>query len=763
MTPELELGLESMPLIVPERFADVVPGDLSLNLPPGFTVRVFAAGLEGPRFMAWSPEGVLHVANMKAGGAEEFTPAGGSRSQIVALPDRNGDGVADTLIVVADDLRWAHSLAFYQGDLYVADTHQIVRFTQPDGDGVYQQRSIFADKIPTASSPHLTRTIVVDETNDKIYLSVGSTCDVCRERTEERAAVLEFNGDGAGRRVFAQGLRNAIGLTLHPLTNELWATNNGHTEAVNSLPPEWVDIVRDGGFYGWPFAYAYQVYFDFQRTGSYRRMLPLTRADSLDVQNMQPPAALIAAHLAPMAIHFYDRQAFPNLYHNAAFVACRAGFRGPDPGHKVVALFVEPDGSGARVGDFLTGFWPQPPRRSTIWGNPVGLETDEQGALYLTSDWNNHLVLKVAFQGIDASWEGDLPDTLSTGLVLAVQATIRLRGVIAGEEAPRVLADLSSLGGPEALPLIARDESTFHLETSLPTEGIRGRQRIVVQIEQQTAAGVRRGGLVRTVVLMPGGDLPILDDELAADWEALPSGALEPLYFAADGPVYSGDTAVSMRAEGEGTGWTLRLNPAAAVERFGYRALAFAFHPGDAQPGAEGRFSVSPRPDALVDLLGTGQVDFGQRQWQEVEIPLDPQNQDQRLNSILFTSNIRGTFHLDHMRLVSAYVPRATAVLETYNGQRPRHLSLEQNFPNPFNHSTVIRYHLAAQSQLSLDVFNLAGQKVRSLLHTQQPAGSYQLSWDGRNDQGREVGTGIYFVKVQASAYTEVRKLVLLK
>ena len=403
MTPELELGLESMPLIVPERFADVVPGDLSLNLPPGFTVRVFAAGLEGPRFMAWSPEGVLHVANMKAGGADEFEPSGNSSSQIIALPDRDGDGVADTAIVAADKLRWANSLAFYQGDMYVADTHQIVKFSDRDGDLVYEERQVFADDIPTADTPHITRTIVVDESSGLFYLSVGSTCDVCRERNPERATVLQFKADGTGRRIFATGLRNAIGLDLHPVTGELWATNNGHSERVNTLPPEWIDIVRDGGFYGWPFAYAYQVYIDFSRTGSYRRILPLSQEDSLLVQRMQRPVALVDAHVAPMDIHFYAQDRFPPQYHNTAFVAYRAGFRGPDPGHKIVALFAEPDGSNARVGDFLTGFWPRPPDRENIWGKPVGMTTDDEGSLYITSDWVNHLVLKIEYQGTPAT------------------------------------------------------------------------------------------------------------------------------------------------------------------------------------------------------------------------------------------------------------------------------------------------------------------------------------------------------------------------
>jgi glucose/arabinose dehydrogenase len=400
MTPKVDLNLEPVPLIVPEKFQGMVPEGLTMNLPPGFSVKVFAVtGLRGPRMMAFNNDGVLHVANMKAGIADEFQPhANDFTSQIVALPDRDNDGVADTVIIAADSLRWANSLVFYKGDMYVADTHQIVKFTDADGDLVYEKREVFADNIPTANTPHITRTIVVDEAKELFYLSVGSHCDVCRETDPERAAVLQFNADGTGRRVFATGLRNAVGLDIHPLTGELWATNNGHTEAVDSLPPEWIGIVRDGGFYGWPLAYGYQVYINFEIRG-HPQVLPITHEDSLLVETMERPAALVDAHSAPMDIYFYPSGNFPNEYLNTAFVAYRAGFLGPDPGHKVVALFVDPDGSNAKVGDFMTGFWPNPPDQSNIWGKPVGLTSDSVGNLYISSDWINNLILRVEYHG----------------------------------------------------------------------------------------------------------------------------------------------------------------------------------------------------------------------------------------------------------------------------------------------------------------------------------------------------------------------------
>ena len=413
MTPKVDLDLKEVPLVVPEKFQGMVRDDLTLNLPEGFSVKVFAAtGLRGPRMMAFDDNGVLHVANMKAGGASEFQPEGNSASQILALPDLDNDGVADTVIIAADGLRWANSFVFYKGDMYVADTHQIVKFADSDGDLVYEEREVFADSIPTAATPHITRTIEVDEEKELFYVSVGSSCDVCREEDPERATMLAFNTDGSERRIFATGLRNSIGMDIHPVSGDLWATNNGHTEEENTMPPEWIDIVRDGGFYGWPLAFGYQVWINFDIRGHWR-VPPITAADTVLVQSMERPKVLIDAHSSPMAIHFYPDGNFPDEYHNAAFVAYRSGFRGPDPGHKVVALFMDEDGSNAEVADFMTGFWPFPPIQDNIWGKPVGLTTDSEGSLYMSSDWINHLILKVEYTGSGTSifddGTGELP------------------------------------------------------------------------------------------------------------------------------------------------------------------------------------------------------------------------------------------------------------------------------------------------------------------------------------------------------------------
>ena len=405
LTPQIDLDLGPVPLVVPERYAETAPAERELMVAPGFAVNVFAAGapLEGPRFMALDPEGVLHVANMKAGGAGQFNPpnddnivppADEMTGQIIALPDRDGDGVADTALVVVEHLWWANNFQFYNGELYVGDRHAVRRFVDADGDGVYETEREPLALLPPAKQ-HRTRTIVFDEQNDKLYVSVGSTCDICREEDPERAAILEFNADGTGRRIFATGLRNAVGLALHPVTNQLWATSNGHDREGSHVPPELVTAISDGGFYGWPLAFGFRTWVDFGISRYENAIFPITAQDSADVARMSRPTAMLPARLAPMAIHFYTGDHFPPTYRNAAFVAARGGSNAAVLGNKVVALFADPDGQNARVGDFLTGFQSTISSGTGVWGRPTGLTTDARGALYVSSDWTNHMILRV--------------------------------------------------------------------------------------------------------------------------------------------------------------------------------------------------------------------------------------------------------------------------------------------------------------------------------------------------------------------------------
>ncbi len=508
LTPKIDLHLEPTPI-------EGLP-DRTLNLPPGFKVKLFSDQVDKARFMAWDDQGVLHVANMKTRGRSPWSPASGRQGTVLALPDQDGDGRADTVYKAADDLNWPHSIAFYQGALFVADDDAIYRLEDRDADGFYEERTVFAE-VPGfmgLAYEHVTHTLVFDESNDKLYFHIGAGCDICREDDPERSAVIQMNTDGTGRRIFASGLRNAIGLDLHPVTGELWGANTGHDREGRDLPPEWITPLRDGGFYGWPFAYADKVWTDFSIRAYQRSIFPLTRSDSLLVANMESPAVLVPAHLAPMALHFYKHDQFPPQYKHAAFVAFRAGALGNDPGYKVTALFAEPDGSNARIADFLTGFrldsnegWGAISGFSffntgNVWGKPVGLTTDEAGHLYLTSDENTQAIFRIEASPLQGTWENPPPDTLLAGAVLPLRSTIRLRRQVAGAEPAQLTANLAALDGPEALPLQRIDDQTYRLEADLSAGERNGRKKLVVHLVQ----GDEATKLVHSIVVLPRQD-----------------------------------------------------------------------------------------------------------------------------------------------------------------------------------------------------------------------------------------------------------------
>lgn len=355
----------------------------ALKVPAGFQIQVFYEGsrLSKPRFLAFSPDSVLHVANKTSG-------------QIVALPDKNRDGKADTAIVAASNLANCHDIRFFRGSMYVTQERQVVKLTDANKDGVYESRSVFIDSVASGArlggGGHDTRTLVFDSTKNRAYLSIGSSCNVCRE--ENRGVILVYDLNGKGGQVFAAGVRNAVGMTLHPRTGRLWATNNGPDRQGDDIPREWIDLVRENGFYGWPFAWGTGTYFNFNAHSDYTPLLPITAADSALVRKMVQPAAEVTAHSAPMAIEFAN-SSFPAAYRRGAFVALRGSWNRTVPtGYKVVYLDFDndQDTTANQVSDFLTG-----PIESKPWGRPVGLESDLRGSLYVTSDAETQAIYRI--------------------------------------------------------------------------------------------------------------------------------------------------------------------------------------------------------------------------------------------------------------------------------------------------------------------------------------------------------------------------------
>lgn len=326
----------------------------AVQLPPGFRIGTFASGLGAPRLLAVSPPGDLFVS----------VP---SRGQVLALPDRDGDGRADRVLVYVGGLNRPHGLAFFRDFLYVAETDAVVRFPYRPGDLAGGKPEVVVRDLPGGGG-HWTRTIAFGP-DGKMYVSVGSSCNVCEERDPRRAAILRFNPDGTGGGIFARGIRNAVGITFHPQTGELWATNNGRDWLGDDFPPDTILVVKEGAHYGWPSCNGRQVPDpDFGRADFCKRTAP--------------PAVEIQAHSAPLGLAFYTGGMFPGGYRGDLFVALHGSWNRSVPtGYKVIRIPMQGRAPGGPQ-DFATG-WLQGGR---AWGRPVDVITGKDGALYVSDD-----------------------------------------------------------------------------------------------------------------------------------------------------------------------------------------------------------------------------------------------------------------------------------------------------------------------------------------------------------------------------------------
>jgi glucose/arabinose dehydrogenase len=332
-----------------------------LNLPEGFHISVFA-GVDSPRMMVFSPGGVLIVSDADNG-------------KVIALPDPKHMGKAEKSVVLLNGLTEPHGLAFYQGKLYVAENDKVRRYDWDEGNLRVSNPKTLTD-LPGRGG-HSTRTVIFH--HDKMYVSAGSSCNVCIEKDPRRAAVTEFNADGGGQKIFAKGLRNAVGMAVNPKSDTIWVTVNGRDWLGDDLPPEVViDLGQNGGDAGWPFCYGDRVPdSNFTKSGDNR------------CQQVIPPKVQMQAHSAPLGLAFATGSMFPPEYRNNLFVAFHGSWnRKAATGYKVVR--VKLDDKGQPVGgteDFITGWLASGSTKGgQAMGRPVGIVFGPDGSMYLSDD-----------------------------------------------------------------------------------------------------------------------------------------------------------------------------------------------------------------------------------------------------------------------------------------------------------------------------------------------------------------------------------------
>lgn len=352
----------------PAQPAPAAPAQLAV--PAGFTASVFASGVTSGRLMAVAPDGVLFVARM-------------SRGDVVALPDRDRDGKADSVDVVLAGLTRPHSVAFNGGYLYIATNPAVLRARYANGK-VEAPAQKFVD-LPVSTTSHWTRTIGFGP-DGKLYVSIGSSCNLCEEDDPRRTTIMVYNADGSGGRPYARGLRNAIGFDWDPGTGVLWAddmSEDGHGE---EKPADEINRVEDGKHYGWP-------YFIDNNEPNPKLTAP---KGSLNAAAATPPALALRPHLSPIDLRFYTGSQFPAAYRGAMFVALHGSSpnaRKERIGYKVVRVVFK-DGKPTGVEDFVTGWL----KDGQVLGRPAGLVTGADGALYISDD-NKGFVYRVSYDG----------------------------------------------------------------------------------------------------------------------------------------------------------------------------------------------------------------------------------------------------------------------------------------------------------------------------------------------------------------------------
>lgn len=338
-----------------------------IQLPAGFGITLFASGVPGTRMLRFTTAGDLLVS----------TPAEGK--VILFERDANGDGHADGQRVLLDHLTAPHGLALYNDWLYVAESDAVLRVHFDAATrAVRGEPERIIRGLPTDG--HWTRTIGIGP-DGWLYLSMGSSCNVCLEKDARRAAITRYHLDGTGQQIYATGLRNAVGFAWQPGTGALYATDNGRDFLGDDFPPCEVDRVVEGGFYGWPFANGDRVP-DPDFGDGHADMI----AKSI------PPAHGFGAHVAPLGITFYSATQFPERYRGAAFVAQHGSWnRSHKSGYKVVALLFDADGT-IREEDFATGF----EVNEQVFGRPVDVAVGPDGALYVSDDFGG-AIYRIAY------------------------------------------------------------------------------------------------------------------------------------------------------------------------------------------------------------------------------------------------------------------------------------------------------------------------------------------------------------------------------
>ena len=349
------------------------PDGQTPKVPSGFTVTKFAGNLKNPRNTYIGPNNDVFV-------AESGTR--NSADRIIIFRDNDKDGIFETHNVFVENLNQPYGMLILSNYFYVANTDGLYRYPYKEGILKLEGKGEKIAELPAGGyNNHWTRNLIASKDGSKIYISVGSASNNAEHGMDEekrRANILEINPDGTGEVIYANGLRNPVGMDWNPATGELWTAVNERDDLGDNLVPDYITSVKKGGFYGWPYSYFGQI--EDPRMKGARKDL---------VEKAIVPDVPVGSHTASLGIAFYDKNAFPEKYKNGAFVGQHGSWnRSVLSGYKVLFVPFKNGKPAGKPEDFLTGFINNE-ENAEAYGRPVDITVMNDGSLLVNDDSGN--------------------------------------------------------------------------------------------------------------------------------------------------------------------------------------------------------------------------------------------------------------------------------------------------------------------------------------------------------------------------------------
>lgn len=350
----------------PTGAADDLP--YPITLPPGFEIKYYARNVPNARSLAWSSDGVVFVGSRTEG-------------KVYAIVDRNKDYRADEVITLAQGLKSPNGVAFREGALYVAEINRVLRF-----DNIVAKLRkppepvVINDSFP--NEPAHGWKYLRFGPDGKLYVPIGAPCNICEPANEWFSTITRMNADGTGLEIFARGIRNSVGFDWHPMTNDVWFTDNGRDQLGDDLPPDELNHAPQAGLhFGYPYCHGGDI--ADPQFGSKRRCDEFT-----------PPAQKLGPHVAALGMRFYTGQMFPETYRNQIFIAEHGSWNRSTPiGYRISLVRVE-NNQATGYETFAEGWL----RNNQAWGRPVDVLVMPDGSLLVSDDLAG-AVYRISYKG----------------------------------------------------------------------------------------------------------------------------------------------------------------------------------------------------------------------------------------------------------------------------------------------------------------------------------------------------------------------------